>query len=614
MTRPGRADAMRRIAAILLLAALLPAAGGAYALDEKDLLEPEKAFRLSARALDAGTIEVRYQIAEGYYLYRERFRFVAEPASVKLGAPQFPRGELHEDKFFGKTETYRKDLRIRLPVEKAGSDRIKLLVTSQGCADLGICYTPQQQTAEIRLAASSATPSFSDLLNAGPPVSRPGSGVTAPAAPAADDTHFAAMLESGRIWGTLAAFFGAGLLLTFTPCVLPMVPILSGIIVGEGHSVTRSRALGLSLAYVIGMAVTYTAIGIGAALSGSLLSAALQSPWVLGAFAAAFVFLALSMFGLYELSLPSGLHARLTDAHSRLRGGHIGAVVLMGMLSAAIVSPCVAAPLAGALLYISQTHDTVLGGTALFSMAIGMGVPLLVVGVSEGALLPKSGHWMRTVKRFFGVLLLAVAIWIVGPVVPVAVQMLLWGALLIGVAVFLRAIDPLPSDAGGWLRLWKALGILALLAGMAQVGGAFSGARDPLRPLGALLGSEPASASGLRFERVKTLAELESRVRTAGRPVMLDFYADWCVSCKEMERLTFSDPRVQARMSGMLVLQADVTANDADDKALLRRFRLFGPPGTIFFDRSGREIDGLRVIGYQPPDTFLVSLESAASR
>ncbi len=600
---------MRRLVLLLLLV-LSFGAHAAPELNADGLLDPDKAFQFSARALDASTIEVRYAIADGYYMYRDRFRFAAEPASVRLGAPQFPKGVVHEDQFFGKQETYRKQVRIRLPVESAGAGRLKLTVTSQGCADSGVCYVPYEQSADLLLVSASGPRPFSDRLKDEAPVSRP--GASAPVAN--DEARFTRMLESGRIWATLAAFFGAGLLLTFTPCVLPMVPILSGIIVGEGHAVTRARALWLSLAYVAGMAATYTAIGIGAALSGNLLSAALQNAWVLSAFALVFVALALSMFGLYDLTLPSAVHARLHDAHSRLRGGHWGAVALMGMLSAAIVSPCVAAPLAGALLYIGQTRDTVLGGSALFAMALGMGVPLLVVGVSEGAFLPKSGHWMRTVKRFFGTLLLGVAIWTIAPVVPVAVQMLLWGALLVGVAVFLHAVDPLPANAHGLVRLGKALGVLALLAGVAQLAGAFSGARDPLQPLSVLLGSQPASAQPPRFERVKTLAELDARVRAAGRPAMLDFYADWCVSCKEMERFTFSDPAIQGRLAQMLVLQADVTRNDADDKALLKRFRLFGPPGIVFFDAAGREIEGLRVIGYQSPEKFGKALDAAASR
>jgi len=605
MGRRGNAARLNRMHRLLVIAVLLLAVPSLRAASEDELLEPSKAFRFSARVLDSATVEIRYAIADGYYLYRERFRFAAEPAAVALGLPQFPKGEIHEDKFFGKQETYRKELRIRLPLEGGGSDRVKLRVTSQGCADIGVCYVPQEQSAELRLASAGGLPASilrgDDPLASRPESARPGAG--------SEDVRYAGVLESGKLWLVVGVFFGAGLLLTFTPCVLPMIPILSGIIVGEGRKVTRRRALLVSLAYVLGMSVTYTAIGVAAALSGNLLSAALQNAWVLGAFAAIFVLLALSMFGFYELQLPSGWHAHLTEASNRLSGGHWGAVVLMGMLSAAIVSPCVAAPLAGALLYIGQTRDTVLGGTALFSMAIGMGVPLVLVGASEGILLPKSGHWMRAVKHFFGVLLLGVAVWVVAPVIPIAVQMLLWAALLIASGVFLRALDPLPSDASGWTRLWKAVGILALLLGAAQAIGAVSGARDPLRPLAGLVG-ESADARPLRFETVKTLRELDLRVRDGG-PAMLDFYADWCVACKEMERFTFSDPQVQARLSRMTLLRVDVTANTADDKILLKRFRLFGPPGIIFFDASGREIENLRVVGYESPAKFLRSLELA---
>lgn len=596
---------MPRLLLIALL--LLPALRPAHSAATDELLEPDKAFRFSARALDAQTVEVRYAIADGYYLYRDRFRFAAEPEEVSLGPAQFPKGEIHEDKFFGKQETYRGQLRIRLPIQAAGVDRVKLAVTSQGCADIGVCYVPQVQNAELVLATTGgAGPAFfagGAALASSPQASLPSAFN--------EESHFAELLESGRLWVIMAAFFGAGLLLTFTPCVLPMIPILSGIIVGEGRHANRRRALILSLAYVFGMAVTYTAIGIAAALSGNLLSAALQNTWVLAAFASVFVLLALSMFGFYELQLPSGWHARLAETSNGLGGGHLGAVALMGMLSAAIVSPCIAAPLAGALLYISQTRDTVLGGTALFSMAIGMGVPLVLVGVSEGMFLPKSGHWMKAVKQFFGVLLLAVAIWIVAPVIPVAAQMLMWAAMLVGSGVFLRALEPLSPGASGWSRLWKAVGVLALLAGLAQGIGALSGARDPLQPLAGVLASS-AGSHPVGFEVIRTSADLDARLRTAGRPVMLDFYADWCVSCKELERFTFTDPQVRSRFAAMTLLRADVTANTAEDQALLKRFRLFGPPGIIFFDATGREIEGLRVIGYQPAEKFIRSLDLAA--
>ena len=590
----------------LLIALLLVSAPAVRAASD-ELLEPDKAFRFSAQALDSGTAEIRFRIADGYYLYRDRFRFAAEPASVTLGSPRFPEGEIHEDKFFGKQVTYRREVRILLPLASPGAGRVKLSVTSQGCADIGVCYVPQVQSAELRLA-SLGGPRTSIFQKDGPLASTP----SAPKGAAKDDLHFAGVLESGRLWVVVLVFFAAGLVLTFTPCVLPMIPILSGIIIGEGRKVTRRRAGLISLAYVLGMAVTYTAIGVAAAYSGSLLSSALQNAWVLGVFAAIFVLLALSMFGLYELQLPSGWHSRLAETSNRLGGGHWGAIVLMGALSAAIVSPCVVAPLAGAVLYIGQTRDTVLGGMALFSMAVGMGVPLVLVGVSEGVLLPKAGHWMRAVKHFFGVLLLGVAIWIISPVIATLVQMFLWAALLVGSGVFLRALEPLAREASVWDRLGKAVGLLALLAGAAQAVGALSGARDPLQPLAGFFSDAPESS--LPFETVKTVADLDARLHSAaGKVVMLDFYADWCVSCKEMERFTFGDPQVKARLGRMLLLRADVTATTPDDKALLKRFRLIGPPGIVFFDAGGREIGGLRVIGYQPPDKFMRSLDLAAS-
>jgi len=596
---------MRRL---LIIAALLLAAPGLWAASEDELLEPNKAFRFSAQVLDPSTVEVRYAIADGYYLYRERFRFAAEPASVALGVPQFPKGEIHEDKFFGKQETYRKELRIRLPLEGGGSDRVKLRVTSQGCADIGVCYVPQEQSAELRLASAGGLPASilrgDDPLASRPESARPGAG--------SEDVRYAGVLESGKLWLVVGVFFGAGLLLTFTPCVLPMIPILSSIIAGEGAAINKLRALLLSLAYVLGMAVAYAVAGVAAALSGALIAAALQNAWVLGGFALVFVILALSMFGFYELRLPGFLHHHLHGAHRRLRGGQIASVAAMGMLSAVIVSPCVAAPLAGALLYISQTRDVTLGASALVAMALGMGVPLVAVGVSEGALLPRAGAWMEGVRRFFGVLLLGVAIWILAPVVPPMLQMLAWSALAVVSAMFLRALDALPVHATGWARLFKGVGIMLLVAGIALLVGALAGSRDPLRPLAGLTASTGAT-SPLPWTRVSSTAELDDKLRQPGRPVMLDFYADWCVSCKEMESFTFSDERVRAQLGTLLLLQADVTRGNEADRALLKRFSLFGPPGIIFFDAQGREIKGLRVIGYQNAERFLKTLSLAAA-
>jgi thiol:disulfide interchange protein DsbD len=389
-----------------------------------------------------------------------------------------------------------------------------------------------------------------------------------------------------------------------------MIPILSGIIAGQGHKASHARGFALSLTYVLGMALTYAAAGVAAGLSGTLLSAALQNAWVLGAFALVFVVLSFSMFGFYELQLPTSLQSKLSEESGHLQGGRGVGVFLMGALSALIVGPCVAAPLAGALLYIGQTGDAVLGGTALFVMALGMGAPLIAVGTAGGSLLPKTGPWMEGVKKGFGVLLLATALWLVSPVLPEVAVMLGWAALFIIPAIFLHALDPLPPQAKGWQRFWKGIGIVMLLTGAALLIGALAGGRDPLQPLAGLRGTAMAAETRkLPFEPVRSVSELEARVAAAGRPVMLDFYADWCVSCKEMEKFTFSDPAVQEKLAGFTLLKADVTANSEDDKALLARFQLFGPPGIIFLAADGRQIDGVRVVGFQNAQTFLRSLQ-----
>ena len=592
---------MKRLLFGLLLAATATQAFAQFGFGgtADKLLEPEKAFRFSARAAD-GAVEVRFAIADGYYMYRDKFRFTAEGnPQVRLGAPQLPPGIRHKDEFFGEVETYRKSVTIRVPAE--GSGRFDLKVVSQGCADIGVCYVPMESRAALQLAAATGVGEGPRQVDAAPRLSL-----------FASDIDIARLFE-GNVLLVLGSFLVFGLLLTFTPCVLPMIPILSGIIAGEGKSVTKGRAAALSVSYVLGMAVAYAVAGVAAAYSGSLLAAALQNAWVLGVFALVFVALALSLFGFYELRLPGFIHHRLHGAHQRLEGGRIASVAAMGVFSAVIVSPCVAAPLAGALLYISQTRDVALGGAALFTMALGMGVPLVAVGVSEGALLPKAGPWMGGVRKFFGVLLLAVAIYVVSPVIPVTAQMLAWAALLIGSAMFLRALDPLPPHVSGWWRLWKGAGIVALVTGVALVVGALTGSGDPLRPLAGFTGGAAAPAARpTPWIRVASLAELDERLRSPGKPVMLDFYADWCVSCKEMEAFTFSDPRVRARMEGMLLLQADVTAGSEADRALLKRFSLFGPPGIIFFDAAGREIRGLRVIGYQDSQRFLKTLVLAS--
>lgn len=601
---------MQRLLPILALVAgllLLSVPGHALA----DPVEPERAFPVSAHALNADTIEVTFKVRKDYYLYDDKFRFESGSDEIVLGAADLPPGKMYKDEFFGDTEIHRGTVKILLPVQAAeGATTFDLTVHSQGCWDGGICYPPQDQIIAIDLTAA-PTGGFGSLIDRALSSGSNGAATDAPrrasggVSPVGDESgRVAGMLRDATPALVLVSFFGFGLLLAFTPCTLPMIPILSGIIVGQGHHISRTRALVLSLAYVLGMALTYALAGVAAGLSGTMLTAALQNAWVLGAFAFVFLLLSLSMFGFYELQMPSALQSKLSSTASHQKGGHVGGVATMGVLSALIVGPCVAAPLAGALLYIAQTGDAALGGAALFVMALGMGAPLIAVGVGTRSMLPRIGPWMEGVKKAFGVMLLAVAVWMLTPVVPPAVTMLAWAALLVFSGIFLHALDPLPPNAKGWPRFWKSTGVVMLIAGAAMLIGTLAGSRDPLQPLAVLRAGPSVSATQPQFEYVGSVAELENRLASANRPVMLDFYADWCVSCKEMERFTFSDVNVAARMGQMLLLKADVTANNDDHKALLQRFSLFGPPGIIFFGPDGREIEDIRVVGFMRSGPF----------
>ena len=604
---------------LLLLVLLLSCTGMVLADDE--FLQPEAAFMFSARMQDARTIAVTYDIADGYYMYRERFKFDA--GGARLGTPVIPAGKVKFDTTFQKNvETYRHSLTVLIPVETSGA--FTLISSGQGCSDKGLCYAPLESKAA--LVAGGAGGEKSVLAFALPQESRPAAVTTAaqvdtPVATreAVVDTSVAiparlAPLESGVMGGIAAALQGGKLLvilplflvlglgLSLTPCVLPMVPILSFIIVGEGAKVRRARAFALSLAYVLGMAIVYTALGVAAGLIGEGLAARLQNPWVLGVFALLMAALALSMFGVYELQVPAAVQQKLAALSNRQSSGKLAGVFLMGAFSALIVGPCVAGPLAGVLVYISQSGNAVVGGAALFAMALGMGVPLLLLGMSAGALLPRAGLWMEAIKRFFGVLLLATAWWLLAPVLPPAVQMLGWSTLGIAYGMFLLSKSP------GWAA--KSVGVLATVLGVMQLLGAVSGGRDALAPLAHLQGAA-AQVKPVVFMRVKTVAQLDAALLKAGaegKTTLLDFYADWCVSCKEMDKLTFIDAPVRAKMATSVLLQVDVTANDDLDKAMLKRFQLFGPPGIIMFDRHGQEVSAARVIGYQDAPQFLASL------
>lgn len=573
-----------------------------------ELLPPDEAYRLSVRATDADTLVATVTPAPGYYVYRERIKFrIADPPGLAIEDVALPTGDIKDDPNFGKMEVYHRavDAVIRL-AQGPRPASIRLHASYQGCNEpSGVCYPPIEKDLTVALVVANTAPAQAETAES----TGPTAGQQAAASEDPSDTgRIRRMFTHGGSWALMVAFFGFGLLLAFTPCMLPMIPILSGIIVGQGAHPTKRHALAVSAAYVAGMAITYAAAGVAAGLAGSLLSPLLQSPWVLGSFAAIFVLLALSMFGLYELQLPSSLQSALAARSGRIPGGRAGGAFAMGALSALIVGPCVAAPLAGALLYIAQSRDAVLGGAALFSLAVGMGVPLILVGGTAGAFMRRGGPWTESIKRFFGFTMLALAIYLVTPVIPLLAQQLLWAALLVASAMFVRAIDPLPDDAPGHLRLFKGVGVIALVAGVALLVGALSGSKDLLRPLAGIGGAAVAAQRELAFVPVKSVSDLDARLQAArGRPVMLDFWAEWCVSCKEMDRFTFSNAQVQARLKDAVLLRADVTANNADDQALLRRFSLFGPPGIVFFDTRGNEL-AYRVIGFEPPEQFLASL------
>lgn len=556
--------------------------------DSQEFLPVDKAFKVEAGLVDQTHAQIKFVIAPGHYLYRERIQLVlpaGETAQISL-----PAGEAKNDPNFGQQQVFHHDTAAE--VAFVGAAPAVLQIRYQGCSEKGLCYPPQTKSLALTPLAASAT-SATPTSTGTPPALDDEDGVSEK------------LLSSGHWWQIVAGFFGAGLLLAFTPCVFPMIPILSGIIVGKNAQSSRAKAFTLSLAYTLGMCLTYTLAGVAAGLSGQLLSNALQTPLALTAGALIFVALSFSMFGFYELKLPSAVENAFFNWSHRFKGGHLLSDFLMGAISALIISPCVAAPLAGALLYISQTHDVVLGAVALFSLSLGMGVPLLLIGASAGSVLPKAGAWMNSIRRLFGVLMLGVAIWVISPILPVTVQMLLWALLCIVPAIYLRAIDPLPATAGTAERLSKGAAVFLLLYGVALLIGAWSGASSPLKPLQNIASDGHTSSQALRFQRVHSVQELEQAVQAAqGKRVMLDFYADWCVSCKEYEQFVFSQPKVQAELSQTVLLQADVTANNAQDAALLKKFDLFGPPGIVFFNAQGQPMQPV-IKGYHDADRFL---------
>ena len=575
---------------------------------EETFLDPDTAFVAGAYAASGEDLRVRFDIAPGYYLYRERFIFAPAPGQgFRLDPPQIPPGKVKQDEYFGEVEVFYREVEVALALQAddALPREVRVDVTYQGCADAGLCYPPITKTLAFDLDSAAPGPGNGTAVAFDEDA---GEGFLSP------QDRVVRSLAADSLPVVMAQFAFFGLLLAFTPCVLPMVPILSAIVLGQrGTQTGTSRAFALSFVYVLAMALTYSGAGVLAGLSGAGLQVFFQHPAVIVSFSGFFVLLALSMFGLYRLQIPAAWQSRFVLLSSRQRGGTWLGVAAMGALSALIVGPCIAPPLAGALIYIAQTGDARLGGLALFSLALGMGVPLLVAGTSAGRLAPKAGPWMKVVERVFGVLLIGVAIYLLERIVPPWIALLMWAALLIVCAIYLGAFDRIDVAARGWRRLWKGTGLAMLVYGVLLMVGAASGGGDLLHPLERFT-MGPGAPVPIAFRPVKGLDGLRAELGEAGargQSVMLDFYADWCVSCKEIERYTFADADVRRALTDAVLLKADVTANDESDRALLARFELFGPPAILFFGADGRERSRYRVIGFMEAKDFRNVVESA---
>ncbi|MFK7862325.1 MAG: protein-disulfide reductase DsbD [Granulosicoccus sp.] len=611
--------------------------------DSGELLPPELAYLPRINAATPDAIDVSWFIEDGYYLYRDKLSFtLTHPIDSNLqvsdslaspGVEQF-------DEFFGNVAILRHSANARIMLSGDTSQTTlaglegQLTISYQGCADIGVCFPPAETTLPVSFSGGIATALSSELtpLSANTKtasdkntlsttdiadVNAVQSNTTQPSPatgePAqSEQDRLSSFLGASSLWLTVATFFGLGLLLAFTPCVLPMIPILSSLIVGQGPSITTGRAFKLSLVYVLVMASTYALVGIVVGLSGYNVQAFLQDPIVLSGIAILFVLLSLSMFGFYELQVPTRMQDKLTQWSNKQGGGQVSGVAAMGFISTLIVGPCVTAPLAGALIYIAKTGDAVVGGAALFALGLGMGAPLLLIGTSAGKFVPKAGAWMNTTKSIFGILMLCMAVYMISRFLPTTVTMALYGIIAVMSGVYLGATDTVSNQSTGWQRFGKGAGLVVAVYGLALLVGALAGGKSYTTPLGALAGGNASSDVALTdhalpFQRVKTVDNLQRVVEQAsaqGRPVMLDFYADWCISCKEMEAFTFSDKRVQDLLSTAIVVQADVTDNDAEDQAMLKAFDLFGPPGIIFYNASGQELPAARVVGFMDADDF----------
>ena len=572
-----------------------------------DFLPVDEAFRFSAFPDGADRVKLIWQIADGYYLYRARVKVATTSKDAQLGALEMPTGETKQDEFFGKQEIYHHELVAGVPVARASAAAfaLPLEVTYQGCASAGLCYPPQTKTITVSLAASNGPGSVSaGVGSANGLANTADSGASAANVSGvgfvSEQDRFAALIKSGNIFLMLGGFFLAGLVLAFTPCVLPMVPILSGIIAGQGKNVTTRRAFTLSLTYVMGMSLTYTIAGALCAAAGKQVQTLFQQPWILGLFAALFVALALSMFGVFTIQMPTAIQSRVADVSNRQRAGTFGGVALMGILSALIVTTCVGPALVGALVVIGQTGQIARGAAALFAMSLGMGTPLLVVGASAGKLLPKAGAWMDTVKKLFGVMMLAVAAWMLARIIPERLALLLW-AIPALICAWILWTETRKRTSIGWMV--RFVGVAAGLYGASLIAGFALGNTDPLAPFA----SRAGQSQELAFQPIKSVADLQQAITQAkaqGRTVMVDFTAKWCVSCKEMEKYTFSAATVKTALDHTVLLRADVTDNDADDQALLKHMGIIGPPTIAFYGLNGTERANYRVVGFMEAPKF----------
>ena len=556
--------------------------------------------------VDGNTVELGIRVASGFYLYKDKISVRSLSDSAKAGQPDFPKGEMKVDEFFGEMEVYHDSILARVAIARAtpAAMSLDLEVKYQGCADGGLCYMPQTRVISVDLPEATTVSDLSASAASGAPVS--------------EQARLASIITGSSIWVAAGLFFLAGLGLAFTPCVLPMVPILSGIIAGDGDNVSSKRGFTLALSYVMGMAIVYTAAGIAAAALGLQLQATFNQPWILILFAGLFVVLALGMFGAYDLQMPSALQSKLSGISGNQKSGTMIGAFVMGALSSLIVTACVAPALIAALTVIAQTGDMVRGGSALFAMSLGMGAPLLAVGAAQGKLLPKAGGWMVVVKNAFGFMMLGLAIWMLSRILPGTVTMLLWAVLIFMAGVFMGGLTTLTSESTVTQKLGKGFGFLAIVYGIILLLGSLTGGSNPLKPFASInLSGDTMLAEAtheLPFQRIKTVDDLDREIETAsaaGKTVLLDFYADWCVSCMEMEAYTFTDKDVQAALSNTVWLQADVTANDDQDQALLNRFDVFGPPTIIFFGPDGMQRNGYEVVGYMKAEAFAKHVRQA---